>query len=648
MSAQPYRGAFLTNLSTIATSGSTYNLADFQLGVFDAKTYAAVTAPSFPTTKAIIIAEGRDERKFPMGVGMTNATLKTPPIQATNILGWSVNKSQKPQNMIVTLGFDGVDTSKTLSLSTGKDVSFYLTLSGAPIGNLLGASSTTHYNTLTEAFTPILPCTDPCDDSCPSTVDCNAIADAIIDAVNKRKIIGGEYLSKYVKATKLVSCDTPSGYVTTNCVKWDLEIFDEGDQVALGRVQAQYPGIKVTRLSHVGSLSTYEMVRCDNVTPAAYNPTITPVLPNCTTCPSGYTLDTTHTYGFTIGRIDAGNSTALSTIKASYASYLDNTTMIRLSYVAGYSTYQAYGSSATAPITNAVAGDTVTLIGQVENLCKFTGVAATTGWTNAGSCTKALQSYQISLKNDDCGNGFLTQLQTAYAGLGTVTQGVTNSSNCTTIYYLDIYSDNIDCDTCNTRSYDFTAPAPFNGSKWTLQNVAHNGTGCVCGVKFESAYVQRERAECYFDAVSYEVEPLFMSISSKNPSDLDYSELCHEDFPVTVVQGVKYAKGFGSSVLSERVKLSNFYFNRPWKTDPAERAAMAYELGIDLKGYYDEFCLVFKAPIQGATDFSGFGSSQYETYAFNFYFPSGEGANFVNAINSFVSFPGSTVSPIVY
>jgi hypothetical protein len=643
MATQPYRNAFITNLGSIPSTGSTYDLGDFQIGVFDARTYQAVTAPSYPTNNAIIIAWGRDARSFPMGIGLTNETPKSLPIKASSIKSWVGNKSQAPQNMIVRIGYDGVDATKTLSLQEGKDMNFYLTLSGAPIGNLLGASSTTHYNTLTEAFTIQLPCTDECADNCGALVDCNVVADAMIDAISKRKTIGGELLSKYVRASKVVSCDTPSGYATVDCTEFTLVVADAGNQEALGRVQAQYIGTAVSRLSRSGIYSTYKLVVCDSSTPTAFDSSVTPTIPNCTTCPSGYTL-VDGLYAYTVTRTDDGTPTALATFKTNYTATAEENTAIRLSRAFGTSTYEIYSTSAT--LAAATAGDVVTLLGDVQAVCTQ-DTATSIAWTEGVTCTRALQSYSISLKNNVCGDGFLTELQAAYNGIGTVTQGTTNTGTCTTQYFIEIESDNVYCDDCSDPTYTFTAPQPFNGSIWTLVATDVTGVGCVCGVQLESAYVQRDRKECFFEAVSYEVEPLFISVSSKNPNDMDYSELCSSDFPVTVVQGVKYAKGYGSSVLSERVVLSNFYFNRNWNSDPATRDAMGYELGIDLQGYYDEYVLTYTSEVGNSGMASGFGHSQFEEHSLTVYFPAGQGSSFVNAINAFVSFPGSIVSPIV-
>ena len=75
--------------------------------------------------------------------------------------------------------------------------------------------SKTHYAVWTEQFTIQLPCVSECADTCGETVDPNIVGDAVLAEFAKRKIIGGQYLTDYVKATKLVSYDTPSGF--TNC-----------------------------------------------------------------------------------------------------------------------------------------------------------------------------------------------------------------------------------------------------------------------------------------------------------------------------------------------------------------------------------------------------------------------------------------------
>ena len=631
-----YRNAFLTNIDGVLASGTTLDLGDTQIGVFNADTYQAVTTPNFPAVKSILIAQGRDARKFPSGVGLTNETPKTQGIKGNMIVNWESKKAQLPQNMIVTLGFDGVDTTKTFAPPAGKDVNVYVTLSGQPVANLMGGSSTTHYNTLTEVFTPVFPCLNDCVDNCGDAVDCNKAVDAFIDAFNKRKIIGGEFLHKYVRVSKVVSCDTPSGLPTEECLKYTLTIVDKGDQQALGAVQAQYPGVTIKRTDRNGLYSTYEATICDESTLDPFT-TESIVVPNCDECPSGATLVESATAYTAIrdGVVAASAVAGADGLVANSAVVIDSQ--------GSSTTILFYSTSALADVQASLTDFLVAEIGTVQAICEVPGTE--TDWVEGDTCTKAVKTFQLSFANNPCGESVLAELQAIY-GNG-VTEG--DTLNCVTTYTLDVTSDNASCEDCAEDSYTFTAPQPFQGTPWVDVLGDISGTGCVCGVKFESAYVQRERQECFFDAVSYEVEPLFIQISTINPNDRDYSELCEERIPVTKIQGIKYQSGLGASVLSERVKLSNFYFNRPWKTDPAERNAIAYELGIDLQGYYDEYVLTYKVVQPESSNFSGFGSTPFEQHEMHIYYPAGQGAAFVQAINAFVSSTSSLtgVTPIV-
>jgi len=463
-------------------------------------------------------------------------------------------------------------------------------------------------------------------------VDCNIAVDAFIKQFNERKIIGGQLLSDYVRVSKLTSCETPSGLPTTTCRKWTLLVADEGNQSALGAIQAQESAYTVTRIDRTGVYSTYELTKCTSpdVAPTAFTSEDI-VIPNCTDCPSGSTLVPEYNV-FSVVR--AGNI-SVATISSAYSAVRVSGSVVKLSFANGVSTFTLYSSSNLATVAAVVPTDLVAEVGTVQSICEVPG--STTAWVSGDTCTKAQKQYKLDYSNTPCGATVLTELQTLYAEVGDVTQGAT--LNCVTQYFITITSDT-SCEECATRIYDFTVPDPYQGSKWVEVSASPEGTGCVCGVKFESAYVQRERRECYFDEVSYEVEPLFLTVSTINPDSRDFTTLCdplEEQIPVSKIQNIKYAVGYGSSVIAERVKFSNFYFGRPWKNDPAYRDAMAYELGVDLQGYYDEYVLTYLVKIDDGLNFSGFGSSQRELHAQHIYFPAGQGLDFVNAINSFVA-----------
>ncbi len=645
MAANSYRNVFLTNLDTIlATGNTTLALGIGEIGIVDPRTNTSTTSPAFPANRSIQIVQGNTDKKLPKGMMWGNQTLRSPEIPADPNIKFEVLKGQKAQNMIVTLGYDGADTTKTLAPREGKEVRVYLTLTGQPIANLV-ANTGNHPASITETFDLILPCITDCADNCDDTVNCTTVADAIIDQMSVRKVIGGIQLVDgvdgepgLIKITKLVtSCTTPSSLPTVDCQKWELSVSDAGDQVALGAVQAQYPASTVTKKDRVGIVSTYELALCDGSTPADFVENGGTLIPNCTTCPSGYTFVPEYNV-FTIVR--AGNVTA-ATMATAYAAVAIFGSVVKLSYANGQSTFQIYSDSNLAGVQAVVSTDVVTASGIVQDICQG-NEGLTTAWAEGDECHKASKNYQLTLKDTICGTSRLAELEAIYGE--DVTIQTTNAATCTRVYRLAVLS-NESCKECGSQTYTWTPPAAFGGQVWIeVASQDDAGVGCVCGLRFESAYVARERKECYFEDVSAEVEPLFLYLSTNNPDFRDYSTLCNDDeaFPVTLVQEAKYRQGWGSDI-AEQVKQSNFYFNKPWYSDPAVRDAVGYELQTDLQGYYDQFTLVFREPVAAAGNFSGFGLSQFQEYEFTVYTPMGSGTSLQQAINSWLSsFGGQT------
>lgn len=631
-----YRYAFAATTPDLPTSGTTVDLGIGQIGIFDAKTWVATATP---TSKSIVIAQGTPDTKWIPGVAKGNQTYKSLTIKGSKVTGWKAVKAQKPQGQIYTMGFDGVDVTKTLNVPVGKNFTFWITMSGQPIANLLGDTPSTHYATWTEQFSVVLPCAEACSDTCGDTYDCNVVADAVITAVNDRKIIGGQYLTEYVKFTKLLSCDTPSGLPTVAYSKWNLTVADTGDTIALAHVQAQYPGKVVKRVGRDGVFSTYEFEEVGISQPTDFDNAVTPVIPNCSDCPSGYTL-VPAADAWIVSRPVILGATAPATLLATIVAAYGAGSGVFLSYENSIFTVELFFTTGTA--VTALDADSVAQIGTNQPLCTQ-DVATTVAWTKVADCTKAKKDYVLTIKNDDCTGTYLTALQAEYAGIGTVTLVSTNELTCTSQYNISITSDNTACDLCDEEFYKFSTPHPFNGLVWTqVLGETGYGTGCVCGIKAESIYEQRKAKECFLKQVAYEFEPLFISFSTRNPDPNDYSVLCETDVPVTKVQNVVYPIGYGR-VVADAVIASNYNFNQPWRKNPAERDAFEYELGIDLNGYYDTYILSYEVEPSESSAISGFGTSRVEAFEHAFYFPAGTGSDFETAINGFLAANNSDV-----
>lgn len=639
-----YRYVFAASTPTIPVSGTTVDLGIGEIGVFDGKTFQATSGV---TAKSILIAQGTPDTVFPHGVAKSNHTYKTDIIKGTAVKSWKKVNGKKGSGLEITMGFDGVDTTKNLTVKQGKDFTYWVTLSGAPIANLLGDSPKTHYAVWTEQFTVQLPCVSDCVDNCGDLVDPNVVADAAIAQFNNRKLIGGQYITDYVKVTKLVECETPSGLTTVNYCTVNLTIADAGDQAALGAVQAAYPGLTIKRVSRNGLLSTYEAVvtssdGCDLPDPYVYTPA--PVLQACDTCPSGcptnYTLTpaqdtwivTRNNAGFNLSVASPSGRTAfLAAIAADYS----ETAIEFLSYTATTGSVKIYvnaGSTVTAADS-----DSIVQFASNQAICTPSGsLDVTTAWVSCKSGTAAIKNFVLTVANDciNTPSGLLAEIQAIYGD--SVTISAYNVDTCTTQFTLPVESTNKDFENCAEVDWKFQVPAPFKGLVWTEVQGAVYGTDCNVGLKFESIYEQRKAKECFLKQVAYEFEPLFITISTRNPDPNDYSVLCETDVPVTLVKNVEYPKGIGR-VVADQVIASNFQYNQPWRKNAAERDAFEYELGIDLQGVYDQYVLEFQTFPTEAAAVSGFGTSQVQTFELSVFFAVGTGAAFETVVSAFVA-----------
>lgn len=637
-----YRYVFAASTSTIPVSGTTVDLGIGEIGVFDGKTFQATNGV---TAKSILIAQGTPDTVYPHGVAKSNHTYKTDVIKGSAVKSWKKVNGKKGSGLEITMGYDGVDTTKNLTVKQGKAFTFWVTLSGAPIANLLGDSPKTHYAVWTEQFTVQLPCVSECVDSCGDVVDPNVVGDAVLEEFAKRKIIGGQYITDYVKATKMVKCDTPSGLPAGNTYTiYDLTIADAGDQAALGAVQAAYPGLTIKRVKRDGLLSTYEVTTTSQ--PADYEFTPAPVLLSCDTCPtgcpSGYVSQDAQDVWIVSRPITSGSlndpsaqATFAAGVKSDYDTHLSVTTIAEfLSFNLAGASVKLYVPAGTA--VTATASDFVVELASDQAICTPSGsLTVTTGWVSCKTCTTAVKTFTLTVAND-CVNtpsGLLTELQGIY-GQGVSISGY-NSDTCTTQFSLDVES-NKNCEDCSEVEWKFETPDPFKGLKWIEVQGNAYGTGCNVGIKFESIYEQRKAKECFLKQVAYEFEPLFITVSTRNPDPNDYSVLCETDVPVTLVKNVEYPKGVGR-IVADQVIASNFQFNQPWRKDAAERDAFEYELGIDLQGIYDQYILEFQTFPAEATAVSGFGTSQVQTFELSVFFAVGTGGAFESVVSAFVA-----------
>lgn len=637
MFRQSFEQVIVTNNPTLLASGTTENLGVEQIGIFDASTNQAVTLPTYSTNRALYLAQGTpDFSDFPAGAGKVNETLKSKgTIKGTKITGWRGKKAKRGQTSQVAVGYDGVDTTKTLSAKPGEVKNFFIKLTGSPIEKLVhGAGGwVTHIQVS-------MPCADECAPNCES-VDCNVIIDRFKAEFDKQKLPGGILLNKFVRLSPLIECVTPPVITEVPFCVFCITVPDAGDNQALGLIQAAYPDLTITRTKREGILSTYSATAervgetCADDLPADYVDEGSVVIPNCTDCPEGYTYQA-ELYVYTVTRTDAGNAAALATARVDYGA-----TAFRLNYQFGTSTYQVYSASATlAPVT---AGDVVTSQGIQRDVCvkdETSGSGSGSGaaspcntftWEVCGEGVKAETTYTITLKDTVCGTSRLAELEAIY---GTdVAQIDNNPDTCTRIYSVPVLSDNVDITgDCEPEFFTFTAPQPFEGVKWTKVPL-DTGEDCACGFLLEAGFVNRTLTECYFDAFPYEFDNIHIEVATGDPNFQNYKDLCDSDLPVTVVREFEYPAGSGE-YLAKRESLSREYDQlegRP--VDQFVRNARKWTFNTDLSKFYDQYVLEYEVEYF----VGGFTEKYTDRYHLHVHFPEGTGTQFQNAINAYVT-----------
>lgn len=198
---QDFKKVFVTTSNTLLASGTTTALAQCQLGIFDADTYQATTAPLWGTSKAILIAQGTPDLSYmPKGAGIRNETDKSKVIIGKKILGWHKKAAATGQSDIVTVGYDGTNTSKTVSGSCDEIKHLYIRLTGKPIEQLIPNGYIVHV----EAQGP---CCATCGDSC-AHVDARIFTNGWVDQLSQLTILGGIPISKFISWTQLYDAGT--------------------------------------------------------------------------------------------------------------------------------------------------------------------------------------------------------------------------------------------------------------------------------------------------------------------------------------------------------------------------------------------------------------------------------------------------------
>lgn len=631
---QNFNQVIVSNSPTLLAQGTTVNLAYGQVGIFDADTYAAVTQPNLVKNKGILIAQGTPDLSYmPKGAAIANETEKSKPIAGRKILEFRGKKAQRGQTQKIAIGYDGIDGNKTLSALPGQIKYLWVKLTGKPIENLYPGGIVKRY-----AYQQ--PCYDSCGvDGCTS-VNPVEIAQSLQAQIEKDFLIASNPMSNYIRVSMLTKCTTPpTGATLVPFDKFTIDLNDDGSFQALANVQVQYTQ-PVSLIKRNGITSTYGITVADGSTPAAYALANAPAIPNCTTCPAGYTLQAE----LKVFEVVVASSVTDANITA-LPGHVSHTLIKSVGGTKIYTvnTNVTQDETAFGTAVTALAGGQWAFVGVSRSVC-VPGAGSTQAWVAAGTCNKAQKKYTLTLRDDECGQSLLPKLKAEYEpiyGVGSVVETAVDATHCTRIYTLTIVSNDCLDASCSEFPWHYGQPGAYNGISWVavVPDPTSNGSGCVAGLLFESALVARKTNKCYYDLFPYEVDGVHIQLSEHNPDW--HGGVCETDWPVTELQQVKYPAGSGEYVIRAEERSRMYHFKYYPKFDIAVRQAEGSDLVTDPNLFYDQYSLVF--------DFSysvlGWSDVYNDRYQLDVFFPEGQGKQFENAINGYVASVG--LEPVV-
>lgn len=614
---QSFKQVFVTNSGALLSSGTTADLAVGQIGIFDGSTYQATVAPTFFKNKSLVVGWGYPDLVTPLMAGIFNENEKSKEIKGRKIKRVRTKKAKHGRPEIVTVGWSGdVADDSTITVPADETKAFYLRLTGAPIDRLYGT------NGLIRRYVVQGPCSDDCADDCVSSVDNRLIAENLAMQINSDPKVQG-----LVKASTQFTCSEDVSVTTQNCYVFSVTLCDDGTDTALGYVQSQVTGAKVSRTDRSGAMSTYSVTLDANVAPAAVSNAGLTIIPDCPVCPSGYTLVASG-YIYEVKRADDGDATALTAVETDYG-ISGSETGVRLSYQGGVSTY-ILNSSTTLTVQGT---DQFKFVGQSRNSCVITS-PSTTAWALSATLVKYPKVFRITIADDICGNNRLADLQAAFPTL--TVSVVDTDGSCVHTYETTVYSQCVEPG-CSLDTLVFTAPQGFEGAVWeeVPSDVLADGVTCLAGITLESAWVDRVTNECTYGFWSYNKEGVHIEISEFDANYNGEPELCKiPDTKVRTIQSLQYSQGEGQFVreLEER---SKEYFLKSRSFDPIVREIEGFEFIAKPENLYDQISIEF--------DFDypvGMFSERYnDAYTLDIFVKEGLGASIVAALNSYITSP---------
>lgn len=416
-------------VSNVRTTGYAGNLAKGELAIVKNKAVkgqGAVVVSSFAGMTA------QDQISFRVGEYTTPANLRTKEVasQSTGFfpIGSIVDiKAYAPTNVElkvdeIELGYDGINEDTGLYIPEGKSAAMDIVVYGEVASVFFGRD---HYRIEKRAYREV-------GETMQQVIErlVAELNDDLVPAANGYASTTDK-LSQYLDI-KVINSETTAITNGVESVFSTLTVEDNGDSNDLGDIQAQYPAYKVERTDRIDRSSTYTILHPESVTLADYvKTTVKTDGKGCEDCQAGYTL-IPGGYVYHVSLEDDGaNSTA--TVQAIPGAIAGSA--VKLGNKDGRGTYSVVltavlTSAQETTFTTANPTSELSLKGDIIAICSDTDTV-TTAWVDGETCVSTTKDYSIILKDNECGQSRLTELQAYYPDLTIVEGGFTGGSTQT-------------------------------------------------------------------------------------------------------------------------------------------------------------------------------------------------------------------------
>ncbi|MAX51582.1 MAG: hypothetical protein CMH22_06340 [Methylophaga sp.] len=593
-------------INSVATTGGSLNLAN--------GTFAVVDYDGQPTANGLKILSdfsglAKDRRvQFRLGRpdlainrSQGNKADATLPFKISDVKGIRVSAPEKGISVDhMILGYDGFNASSAIVLEEGATEKISITLSGEIIGDLgYEDSQYTIEETLIAPYGA--KATDQTEADAGAWTDQEVVED-LVERLKNYELLGKVPLSNYVDISPVNSNNPETEPDTTDAVYYNVEVVDEGTYSDIGKVQAQYPNLKVVRTDRTSDTSTYTVVAPKEIITAGDFVTgqeyviesagstdftaigaadsnagtrftatgagtgtgtvyVVPIgeytvnkawkVKGCADCPTGYSeYEDGFVYSVSV-EDDGADSTA--TVEGISSNAVADSA-VKVGQNEGFSTYTVVVSQelTQAEIDAFVASDesaVVKLVSRdVAEVCSPDNSTSYT-WTVGDTCSVKQETYSIIVPHDECGSPKTSELQAAYPEL-TITTGST--ANCSTQYTTTVNT-SIVCEECSEQFRDlFTSepPAPFGIHTWKKADKTYD-FDALMGIRLKGKEYILAGSEEYRDEMPFFASSVRISISG------GYSTYTSQSFntgstagryPVTVLSIASEPENWGGNL----------------------------------------------------------------------------------------------------